>query len=409
MSLLIVFAPPRARGAPDAASLPEDGDWAWALSTDGQGVAAQGRGAPPSWPRATRTAIVVDDADLAWHRATLPRAPAARMTQALLGVLEEQLLDDEAQLHFALPPAARAGEPIWIAVLNRPWLATLLAAIEQSGRSVDLLSSAALPRPAGTAPEVHFAPLPGDAGSLRMSWADEHGVAVLPLAGTLARTRCAGAAPGTRWTAAPADAAAAETWLGQPVTALGAAERALPALALGWNFRQFALAPRRRGAGALRHAWRQLRDPALRPLRWGLVALAAAQLVGLNAWAWKEQRALDARREAMVELLRSSHPQVRTVLDAPRQMARETEALRAAAGLPGDADLETLLAVAAGLWPPGQPAASALQFERGRLTIGAAGWDPARLAAARNALPEGWALEYAEGQLTLSRAPGALP
>ena len=174
----------------------------------------------------------------------------------------------------------------------------------------------------------------------------------------------------------------------------------------GWNFRQFALAPRRRGAGALREAWRRLREPALRPVRWGLAALVAVQLVGLNAWAWQERQALQSRREAMVALLQQTHPEVRTVLDAPRQMARQTEALRAAAGRPGEADLETLRGVAAGVWPPGLAPASALRFERGRLMLGAPGWDAARVAAVREPLQAaGWAVSYVDGQLTLSRAP----
>jgi general secretion pathway protein L len=407
MSLLIVFAPPRVRRAPDAASLHADGEWDWALSADGRSVAAQGRSTPRSWPRATRTAVVVDDADVAWHRTTLPRAPAARMPQALLGVLEEQLLDDDAQLHFALPAAARPGEPAWVAVLHRPWLAKLLAAIEQDGRAVDMLTAAPTPLAPGAGAAAHFTSSPVDAESLRLSWTDAQGVAVLPLAGTLARARVATASEGTHWTATPAVAAAAEAWLGKPVVALGAAERALQATAAGWNFRQFALAPRSRGAGALRTAWRRLRDPALRPLRWGLAALVVVQLAGLNAWAWQERRDLAERRQAMVELLRSTYPQLRTVLDAPRQMARETEALRIAAGRPGEADLEPLLAVAAGVWPPGAPAASALQFERGRLSLGAPGWDAARVATARAALRDGWTLEYADGRLTLARTEAA--
>lgn len=404
MSLLIVLAPPRARRAPDAASLPADGDWDWALSADGRSLAAQGRGGPRSWPRASRTAVVVDDGDVAWHRTTLPRAPAARMPQALLGVLEEQLLDDDAQLHFALPAGARPGEPAWVAVLHRPWLSALLAAIERDGRAVDMLTASPTPLAPVAGAAAHFTPTPGDPESLRLSWADAQGVAVLPLAGTLARTRVSTASEGTHWTATPAVAAAAEAWLGKPVAALGAAERALQAAAAGWNFRQFALAPRGRGAGALRTAWRRMRDPALRPLRWGLAALIVVQLAGLNGWAWQERRDLAERRQAMVELLRSTFPQLRTVLDAPRQMARETEALRVAAGRPGEGDLETLLAVAAGLWPHGMPAASSLQFERGRLTLGAPGWDAARVATARAALRDGWTLEYADSQLTLSRA-----
>ena len=42
-----------------------------------------------------------------------------------------------------------------------------------------------------------------------------------------------------------------------------------------------------------------------------------------------------------------THPQVRAVLDAPLQMARENDLLRASAGRPGDTDLEPLLQAAA--------------------------------------------------------------
>jgi general secretion pathway protein L len=413
MSLLIVLIPARARQAPGADAPPPDMEWAWAFSADGHTIASQGRGPVSAWPRATRSVAVLDDADVAWHRVTLPRAPAARMPQALLGVLEEQLLDDEAQLHFAVAPGAAAGQPAWVAVLQRPWLTAWLAAADRAGRTIDQVLACGAPAPADALARGHFGAAGGaDAEALRLSWSDADGAAVLPLAGTLARARAAAAPAGTRWTATPAAAAAAEAWLGQPVAALGEAERALEALAApgapagSWNFRQFTLAPRRRGTGALREAWRRLREPALRPVRWGLAALVGVQLVGLNAWAWQERQALQSRRQAMVALLQQTHPEVRTVLDAPRQMARQTEALRAAAGRPGEADLETLLGVAAGVWPPGLPPASAIRFERGRLTLGAPGWDAARVAAVREPLQSaGWAATYADGQLTLSRTP----
>jgi general secretion pathway protein L len=352
---------------------------------------------------------VLDDADVAWHRPTLPRAPASRLSQALLGVLEEQLLDDDAQLHFAVAPGAVAGQPTWTAVLRKPWLAALLDGFDRAGRAPDQVLACAAPGAPGApgAPaRGHFSAPPGpDPQALRLAWADDSGAALLPLAGTLARARAAAAPAGTRWTATPAVAAAAEAWLGQPVAALGEAERALEAAGGGWNFRQFSLAPRRRGSGALREGWRRLREPALRPVRWGLAALVAVQLVGLNAWAWQERQALQARRQAMVALLQQTYPEVRTVLDAPRQMARQTEALRAAAGRPGEDDLETLLGAAAGAWPAGLPPATALRFERGRLTIGAPGWDAARVAALREPLQAaGWSVTFADGQLTLGRA-----
>src|SRR5690606_24834174 len=142
-----------------------------------------------------------------------------------------------------------------------------------------------------------------------------------------------------------------------------------------WNLRQFELAAPHRGSAAIRQAWQTVAGPAWRPVRWGLATLVVVQLVGLNAWAWQQRRQLRDTREAMVQLLRSSHPQVQAILDAPVQMLRETERLRAAAGQPGDADLEPLLQAAASAWPSGQPVQS-LRFEPGRLTLGAPGLEP---------------------------------
>ena len=45
-----------------------------------------------------------------------------------------------------------------------------------------------------------------------------------------------------------------------------------------------------------------------------------AQLAGLNAWAWQQRNALAERRLAMVQLLRSTHPQVRAVHQGDRHL-----------------------------------------------------------------------------------------
>ncbi|MDH4053301.1 MAG: type II secretion system protein GspL, partial [Rubrivivax sp.] len=321
-------------------------------------------------------------------------------------------LDDEA-LHFALPPEAVAGRPVWVAVTHRPWLQDTLARLESGGGMVDRVVPAAVP---GGPAHGHFTPAPGagDAEALQLVWTDADGATVFGLAGSLARTRAAAASaqsdPAPRWTATPAAAAAAEAWLGQPVAVLGEAERALAAARGGWNLRQFDLAPRHRGATAVRHAWRGFFGPEWRPVRAGLLALAAVQLLGLNAWAWQERHALDGKRAAMVALFRSTYPKVPAVLDAPLQMARETEALRAAAGQPGDTDLETLLAVAAAGWQDAQGKVSSLQFEPGRLVLGVPGWSAADAEALRAQLqPAGWAVTLDGELLTIARAPGAAP
>jgi len=142
-------------------------------------------------------------------------------------------------------------------------------------------------------------------------------------------------------------------------------------------------------------------------VRLGLVAVVALQLIGLNLYAWQQRQAVTMRRAAMVDLLKATHPGVRAVLDAPLQMQAETERVRAAAGRPGDNDLEALLGAAAGAWPDGLGPAQMLRFESGRLTLAAAGWAEPQVAQFRDRLRgAGFAAELAEGRITVSRLAG---
>lgn len=404
MSVLAVLVPPRPRPrGTDTPAAPAAADWPWVLSVDGRSVARQGRGSPADWPAADETVAVLAEADVAWLHTTVPKAPAAKMPQALLGLLEDQLLDDE--VHFALAPGAAAGQPAWVATVDRPWLAATLQALDTAGRPVARVVPLLAP---GPQPQGHFGPDPDDAERLRLAWSDARGAAWLDTGGSWARGLAATA--DARWTAAPACAGAAEAWLGHPVAALPDGERVLQALAGGWNLRQFGLVARHRGAGRVKDAWRRFLGPAWRPVHVGLAALVAVNLMGLNAWAWQQQQALDERRQAMVELLRTTHPQVRAILDAPLQMTRETDRLRAAAGQPGDDDLETLLAVAAAAWPDDEPPVAALSFAPGRLVLDVDGWDTERIAAFREQIePAGWRASPEGTTLVLQRAPDGGP
>jgi len=244
-----------------------------------------------------------------------------------------------------------------------------------------------------------------------LSHADENGQCLVRLDGSLARALV----PQTesqpvRWTATPAVAAPAERWLGASVTVLTEAERALQSARSLWNLRQFDLAPRRRGTLALRNAARRLLSPAWRPVRMGVATLALLQIVGLNAWAWHQRQAISSLKASQESLLRSTFPNVRAVLDAPLQMRRESEVLRAAAGRAGENDLEALLGAAASAWPDTQGPVQTLRFEPGRLTLSVPGWSEQQVTLFRDRLrPGGWSVESAEGRVTLSRtaAPGA--
>lgn len=401
MSVLVVLIPPRPRPRTrDGALPPVPTEWSWVLGGDGQGALQHGRGPLSDWPAAAQLVAVLAPEDLAWHGVTVPRAPAARMRQALAGVLEDRLLDDEADWHFALATDAAPGQPGWVAVARRDWVAEVLQRLAAAGRPADRLVPALAPGEAAG----HFEPDPtAEEARPRLLWSDAAGAAVLGLAGTLARQRTA-AAGSAHWTATPAVAAAAESWLGHAVAARSEAEQLLHAARGPWNLLQFEFAPRHRGATALREGWQRFLAPAWRPVHLGLLALLGINLVGLNAWAWAEQRALASKRQGLVTLLQGTHPQVRAVVNPPLQMARENDLLRAAAGQPGDGDLETLLGVAAAAWPEDEAPVTALQFEPGRLTLAADGWDEARVAEFRARLrPAGWSVAVEGAKLVLTK------
>jgi general secretion pathway protein L len=413
MSILVIQLPARERLSARAAEavpglrLPAELDFV--LSPDGRRVTQSGRAAPALLPRADSVVVVLDERDVAWHRVEIPKAPPARLRAALAGVLEEALLEDEEQLHFALAPGAAGGGTGWVAVLHKGWLATMLAGLEQAGLSVERVVSASFPRPAEAGARGHFFETePGLDVAPWLALAQAEGVVCLRLAGGLSRALMPPPEQTVKWTATPAAAAAAESWLGAPVAVLPANLRSLEAAYTGTrdglNLRQFELAARHRGTRALRDVWRRLRGPDWRPVRWGLAALVGVQLLGLNAWAWQQRQAVLERKEAMNQLLRQTYPQVQAVLDAPVQMARETDRLRAAAGRAGDSDLEALLGAAAAAWPDGLGPVQSLRFEPGRLTVAAPGWGDAQLAQFRERLrAAGYAAELSDGRITVSR------
>lgn len=88
----------------------------------------------------TSTQLVLPNERVAVHVVTLPPTPAHRLQAALGGALEEQLLDDPADLHFAVAPdaaaAMQAGRPFDVMVCDKAWLKSLLDKALQQGQSI---------------------------------------------------------------------------------------------------------------------------------------------------------------------------------------------------------------------------------------------------------------------------------
>ena len=156
--------------------------------------------------------------------------------------------------------------------------------------------------------------------------------------------------------AEPAVAALAEQLFKRNVTLQQEAQRRLQALQSPWDLAQFDLVNSNRARLWKRcsaAAGQLLRAPRWRAARIALVALLLVNLAGLNAWAWKEQSLIQAQRVAIRELLTRTFPEVKVVVDAPLQMARQVATLQQASGALAPRDLESLLGALGAAAPAG--------------------------------------------------------
>lgn len=344
----------------------------YVLTPDGRTVAGHSRvpvALLPTAPNGEIVAVVPAQA-LSWHRVQLPRgtlskkflseSSSPRLRAILDGLLEERLLDDPAQLHFALAPGARDDVPVWVAVCDRAWLRTALQTLEQAGRPVSRIvpefapQGVAADRVAGAANNAADATgAPGDAAlhvigtpeSAHIVFANASGVTVLPL--SYSSVMLAAWPDSSPILAEPAVAALAEGFFQRPAGLQQNAQRWLRAAQSDWDLAQFDLvnSGRTRTWKRASNLWKALwQAPRWRAARWAAGALAVVNLLGLNAWAWQERTSLETKRLAVREVLTRTFPGVKVVVDAPLQMARELAVLRQATGGASNGDFETILA-----------------------------------------------------------------
>ncbi len=371
MRTLIVTLPPPGESA---------NEYAYVLSPDGLQVGSAASAAAALLPQPTgagaEVVAVVPARALSWHQVELPKGTSAaspRLRAVLEGLLEDRLLDEPGDLHFALQPHAKPGSPVWVAACNRAWLRAAVQALEAAQRPASRIVPELWP---GT-PAVLYAM--GEPGRATLALADDSGVVVWPVAGELHAGLLPPLPDNLAVLAEPAVAGQAEQALQRPVTLQQATQRQLLAAQSPWDLAQFDLASsgRTRAFKKLSTGWAGLlRAPQWRAARWGLVALLLANLAGLNAWAWMERSALKAKREQIRTALTGTFPSVRVVVDAPVQMEREVAALRQATGAASGRDLESMLAALAAAAPQGLAPAS-IEFTGNELRIKGTGAAPA--------------------------------
>lgn len=400
MPLLIVTLPPP--------PVPAGGEFGWVMwSSDGRKYRSRGSALPSLLPTSDEVTLALPAAALSWHQVTLPQGSlsgATRLRAVLNGLLEDRLLDEPDSLHFALEPDAAVGKPVWVAACNRAWVRGAVQSLEAAGRRVTRIVPEFAPQPPGAPPMV-FAT--GDADDAFITVCDAQGVLTLPL--DSAGLTAMGALPdGANALAEPAVAELAESLLGRPVPIVKPAVRWLETTRTGWDLAQFDLASTGRArAGKKLSAIAQAlwRAPQWRAARWGALVLVLAQLIGVNAWAWKERNALEAKRGSIRSILAQTFPSVQ-IYEPQVQMTREVATLRQATGGISPADLEPMLAALAISLPPGK-LPTAIDYSAGQLRLRGLELGMADTSALSTTLASRGYNARSEGDLLLVQAEAA--
>jgi general secretion pathway protein L len=324
----------------------------FAVGPDGRGTV--GHAAIADLPRARSCEIVFSALDVFCGQVDVPRLSDARLRQALPNLLEERILGDALDHHYAFrrPPGRAAAGTIAVAAIARGTLARVIEVFSQAQCPVAFACSRlhAIAPPAGAVLGVH---VEGLRGFVRTG-AQEGCMFDLedPLPGALLlAVRGAGA---TRLRVQGDNPQALE-----PVArALGVAIEPDPqpfddpALQDATNLMQGAFAAR--GAGPVSRALQSLvRTGAWKaPAAWAAACVLAA-VAGING-LWLEREAqLRQVRQSMNEAFRDAIPEEPSVVDAVGQARRTAAALRVRSGgqssddfLALDAQAQLLLAEA---------------------------------------------------------------
>jgi general secretion pathway protein L len=270
-------------------------------------------------------------------------------------LLEDRLLDDPQQLHIVLAPESetitRVGGETLVAVCDKQWLRDAIAPLQAAGLTVQRI-----------VPELS----PSDKPALQVMGEPDHsqsllchaqGVTLLPPNTAQWRAFAELSQDDLQIQAEPAMVTRVQNTLQRQPMLQSAAQRWVKSSQSAWDLAQgeWAQGRAQRVQRLVLAAWQTLlHAPASKPVRWGILALVALQVLGLNALSWQERSALNEQQAALQNILKTSFPAVTLVIDAPLQMQREVDALQQKSGAASSTDLEPLLAVFASVMPAGQ-------------------------------------------------------
>ncbi len=357
-------------------------DFSYALSDGNQTVLGHGFAPLARLPVADAVVLVVPARALSWHQVKLPALAASRMKAALEGALEERLLDEPSSLAFAVGPERGSDGTVTVAACDKAWLAGTLEFFEHARRPATRVVPEWAPVARGAQPQACVA-VTGTAQDPWITVVDTAAVVCAPLgAAPVLLASAAHDADTAPLLAEPAVAAVAEHLLARPPLIRQVAEGLVASSQSPWELAQFELAISSSGRMARRamQVMQQLvQSRAWRPARWALVVMLLANLIGVNAWAWRQDAVVKAKREQVKGVLSQTFPKVKTIVDPPLQMERELALLRQASGALSARDLEAMLGAVGAALPPGK-FPSAIDFGPGEAAVRGLGLDAAQVA-----------------------------
>jgi general secretion pathway protein L len=327
------------------------------VHSDGHSVLRSATGAAATLSaHAGEVVAVVPHSRLSWLRVQLPPAShGPRLQSVLQGLLEDRLLDDPQQLHIVLDPEssqiAHTGGEALVAVCDKQWLRDVLSPLQAAGLTVQRIV------PELSASDKPVLQVMGEPDHSQSVLCHAHGVTLLPPNTAQWRAFAELSQDDLQIQAEPAMVARVQSTLQRQPMLQSAAQRWVKSSQSAWDLAQgeWAQGRAQRLQRQVLTAWQTvLHAPAWKPVRWGVVALVALQVLGLNALAWREHSALNAQQAALQNILKTTFPSVTLVIDAPLQMQREVDALQQKSGTASSTDLEPLLAALAGVLPAGQ-------------------------------------------------------
>lgn len=356
---LLVFIPPRRLWSGGSRGTLSSASALAYLALDADGAATPGEAPLAALPKARALELVLDALDVYSDTIEAPALSEARLRQALPNMLEERLLADPAECHFAAaPPAAAAAGgtlALPVAAIERATLARVLEACAQAQLTPRAAYSALYTVPA---PQegVYCLRTLGNRGLLRIGRdqgcqidLDEGGAAALALAVRqqhIARLRVYGP---------PSEAIAALVQAAGVEAAYAADALDTPSLDGAVNLLQGVYAPDSGFGSSGRLLARLARNGAWRaPALW-LGVCAVLAVAGLNAYWWQLEARFADLRATMHQTFRDGFPgESDTYL--LEQARRSVAALRARSGRPSGDDFSVLNAQALQLLaaaPPG--------------------------------------------------------